>query len=110
MWHIGRAAADILMIDARYLRELQEEQRHRLGQPERNGETDRVAKPNEDRPRDPRAPEPGDERTPTASNDSSKRASDSEPVNASRLREDPSNPGTYTGYSRNPPAPRQAKQ
>lgn len=102
-------------IEARYLRELQEEQRRRLGQPEHTGEADRVIQPIEDRPRDPpRALEPGEERTPTTNNESSKRVgvTNSEPGNGSRLREDPNTPGTYIGYSRNPPAPthKQPKQ
>ena len=107
---IVRTATDCLVIDARYLRELQEERR-RLGPPERDGEADRVSKPTEDKPRDPPRPShPSDERIPTTNSEPSKRAIDSEPVNGARLREDPNNPGTYTGYSRNPPAPRQPKQ
>ena len=102
------------MTDGHYLRQLQEEQRRRLGQPEDDGEAGHVAQLTEDRAREaPRAIESGDDRTKATTHidsESSKRAPpEPEPVN-SRLREDPSNPGTYTGYSRNPPAPRPPKQ
>ncbi|KAI9870097.1 MAG: hypothetical protein M1830_004687, partial [Pleopsidium flavum] len=96
--------------DARYLLERQGDPKLRLGEPEHDREPEAIAKPIEDRTRNvSQTLEPGQDRPKITTSEASKRDVGQEPVNG-RLREDPNNPGTYTGYRRNPPAPRQGKQ
>lgn len=100
---IEGAGTDDAAIDARYLLELQEEQRLRVQEREHDsGGSERTARTDDV----PLALERGEDRSTGANGEPLKRAVEPEPANG-QLREDPNNPGTYIGYRRNPPAARQ---